>query len=205
MRCPRLTLVTDLTRSPHPIEALAAAAVAGGADAVQVRAPQISTAERAALIDLLIPVCRGRAMLLVNNDQNLAVTRDLGLHLPERAASPVAQNIRFLTRAVHGPDGASRRREADALIAGHIFESASKPGRPPLGVDGLRNIVAAAAVPVIAIGGITIDNVASCIEAGASGVAVIGAIHEADQPERAARDLRSLIDQALDHYVAEAH
>jgi thiamine-phosphate pyrophosphorylase len=80
--------------------------------------------------------------------------------------------------------------DADYLGVGPVWATPSKmDADPPIGLDGLRQICAAVAVPVIAIGGVDADNAASCIAAGASGVAVIRA---ATDPE-----LRRVVDQAL--------
>ena len=84
----------------------------------------------------------------------------------------------------------------DYLLAGHVFATVSKPGQPPLSLAGLGAIVAASPVPVLAIGGITPERVAATLAAGAAGVAVIGAIAEADDPHHAASDLRTAIERA---------
>ncbi len=64
-----------------------------------------------------------------------------------------------------------------------VFLTASKPGYgPALGLDGLTKIIAAAAGPVVALGGITPDNAALCRGAGASGIAVMGEVMRAADP-----------------------
>jgi thiamine-phosphate pyrophosphorylase len=80
--------------------------------------------------------------------------------------------------------------DADYLGAGPVWETPSKlDAEPPLGLDGLREICLAVAVPVVAIGGIDASNASGCIRAGAAGVAVI----------RAASDpsLRRAVDAAV--------
>ena len=59
---------------------------------------------------------------------------------------------------------------ASFVIAGHIFETPCKAELPARGLDFLKNICEAVTIPVFAIGGITVDNAQSCIEAGAAGV-----------------------------------
>jgi thiamine biosynthesis protein ThiS len=103
-------------------------------------------------------------------------------------------------RSVHTPEGAAAATGADYVLAGHVYPSPSKPGLPPLGPAGLSQIVAVAPCPVIAIGGITSDRVAEVMQAGARGVAVIGAIVEAGDPRAAARALRVAVDHAREHY-----
>jgi thiamine-phosphate pyrophosphorylase len=80
--------------------------------------------------------------------------------------------------------------DADYLGVGPVWATPSKEdAEPPIGLGGLREICAAVAVPVVAIGGVDAANAGACIEAGASGVAVI----------RAATDpnLRRAVDEAL--------
>jgi thiamine biosynthesis protein ThiS len=106
-------------------------------------------------------------------------------------------------RSVHSPEEAAISVGLDYLLAGHVYPSASKPGKPPLGLDGLRAIVAVSPCPVLAIGGITAACVPEVVRAGAHGVAVIGAIAEADDPRAAAQALRSALDDALQHQMHE--
>jgi len=80
--------------------------------------------------------------------------------------------------------------DADYVGAGPVWETPSKEDAdPPIGIEGLAAIAAAVDVPVIAIGGVDASNAASCIAAGAAGVAVI----------RAATDpnVRRVVDEAL--------
>jgi thiamine-phosphate pyrophosphorylase len=80
--------------------------------------------------------------------------------------------------------------DADYLGVGPIWPTPSKPdAEPPLGLDGLWQVCAAVAVPVVAIGGVDASNAADCIRAGAAGVAAV----------RAATDpaLRRAVDDAL--------
>jgi thiamine-phosphate pyrophosphorylase len=81
-------------------------------------------------------------------------------------------------------------------VFGHIHETPSHPGEPGRGLDALHEVVEAVNVPVIAIGGITAENIDEVLAAGASGVAVIRAISESANPETAARELRKALDRA---------
>lgn len=81
--------------------------------------------------------------------------------------------------------------DADYLGVGPVWATPSKADAdPPIGLEGLREIAAATATPVVAIGGIDASNAADCIRAGAAGVAVIRAARDA-------RALRAAIDAAL--------
>jgi len=86
-------------------------------------------------------------------------------------------------RSVHTVQEASAASDADYLIAGTVFPSAAKPGAAELlGLDGLRAIVSASAVPVLAIGGITPDRIADVLAAGAAGIAAIGLFIDSLKP-----------------------
>jgi thiamine-phosphate pyrophosphorylase len=84
---------------------------------------------------------------------------------------------------------------ADWLTFGHVFPTSSHPGEPPRGLGELRRVVEAVHRPVIAIGGIGVDQVAAARAAGASGIAVISAILDAEDPARATRELRKRLRQ----------
>jgi len=71
---------------------------------------------------------------------------------------------------------------ADYVLFGHIFSSTSKPGLEPRGVQALKNVVNEVALPVIAIGGITPQNVHEVRGAGAAGVAVMSGLLDAHDP-----------------------
>ncbi|HXG95693.1 MAG TPA: thiamine phosphate synthase [Gemmatimonadales bacterium] len=86
---------------------------------------------------------------------------------------------------------AARLSGADYLVVGPVFATASHPGRTPLGLATLQQIVAAAGdLPVIAIGGMTIDRVPEVRGAGAYGVAAIRALWDDAEPAAAARRMR---------------
>src|SRR5690606_7969722 len=94
-------------------------------------------------------------------------------------------------RSVHSVNEA-RQAEldgADYVIAGTIFPSPSHPGVVPGGTELLRNITPRLGIPVIAIGGITTDNIADCWSAGAERVAVISSLLRAENPRLVAERL----------------
>ncbi len=82
----------------------------------------------------------------------------------------------------------------DYAIAGPAYETASKPGYgPEIGRKGLAEIVRAARVPVIAIGGINVARVAEVLAAGVAGIAVMGSVMRAAYPEEAMRALLATV------------
>ena len=106
-----------------------------------------------------------------------------------RALNPlwwIGQSVHDLAEAE-----AARVSGADYLVVGPVFETASHPGRAPLGLETLKNIVTAAGdLPVIAIGGITVERVADVKTSGAYGVAAIRALWDDADPAAAARRMR---------------
>jgi thiamine-phosphate pyrophosphorylase len=83
---------------------------------------------------------------------------------------------------------------ADYLTFGHVYPTTTHPGLPPRGLAELAAIVQSVDVPVLAIGGITVDNLDAVLAAGCAGIAVISAILSSPDPTRAAADLRSALD-----------
>ena len=199
---PTLVLVTDAARlHGRDLAQVVRQAVEGGVTAVQLRD---KTASHEQLLEdgaCVRDAIAGRAMFFVNGDVDaaLALAAD-GVHLPERGPNVADVRARvgdamLISRAVHSVASALRaeREGADIVQLGTVFETASKPGAAPIGLDGLRAACGAVGVPVIAIGGITPDNAAAVLRAGAAGVAVIGAIFDADDPRRAAAGLRAAL------------
>ena len=106
-----------------------------------------------------------------------------GVHL--RADSMPAARVRAVAppgfligplgaRARRGRRGRRRAGGLDYLMFGTVFATASKPGRAPAGPSALAAVVAAARVPVLAVGGVTPDNLREVAAAGAAGFAAIG-------------------------------
>ncbi len=202
---PVLVLVTDNTRlRGRALENVVREAVLGGVAVVQLR-------EKAASHDALVAVGRrvrdaiaDHALFFVNGDVDAAIALGAdGVHLPEDGVSIVDVRARvgdrvLISCAVHSVVAAvqAERDGTDIVQIGTAFETASKPGRAPLGVDGVRAVCDAVRVPVIAIGGITTANTGDLLRAGAAGVAVIGAIFDADDPRAAAAELRASLDAA---------
>ena len=198
-------LVTDVRRARMPLLDLVTEAAAGGVDAIYLRDAGGSIDDLPLTTRTLRVQIGDAVTLLVNVGPQAALAIRTGLHLRERDMTPAAARAELgptvpIGRSVHTLEGAVAATEADYVLAGHVYSSPSKPGLAPLGLEGLAQIVAVAPCPVIAIGGITPDRVAEVIRTGARGVAVIGAIVEADNPRAAAGALRFAVDRALKHH-----
>jgi thiamine-phosphate pyrophosphorylase len=157
-------------------------AIRGGIDLVQIRELDIETRELARLVAGALGLAAGTPTRVLVNDRvdvAVAVGAD-GVHL--REASPSAHRIRdtwpalMIGRSVHSRDAMGGDARVDYWIAGTVFPSASKPDANVLGVEGFARLVdAAAGVPVVAIGGITETTLPRLVQAGAHGIAAIGA------------------------------
>ena len=183
-------------------------AVEAGVDLIQVRERDLEAAALAALVtDLLAITRRTPTRIVVNDRLDVAlVTGADGVHL--RADSIAVADARRLApagflvgRSVHGVADAAAAGDVDYLIAGTVFPSRSKDASHRLlGLDGLRAIVASAAAPVLAIGGVAAGHLDAIAAAGAAGIAAIGIfIRASDEVEQAgcrAFDLRAVIGEA---------
>lgn len=190
---PRLMLVTDrwATRGRKLADVVAAAA-AGGVGLVQVRERHLDDVDLGGLIIGLREAMPPDTILLVNDSVGLAVVLDIGLHLPSyRVHTAPGAEIRFGV-SVHNDRELDAALAAGAhyLVAGTIFDTTCKPDLAGVGVEWITRARARAGdVPIYGIGGITADNAADVIRAGAHGVAVRSAILEADDPRAAAAEL----------------
>ena len=191
-RWPIICLVTDRRRlSPGGDDAAAVRclidqlreAVDAGIDLVQIRERGLEDARLADLVAEAVGLARGSTTLIVVNDR-LDVALASGAHgvhlradsMPPRAARSVTPFGFLVGRSVHAKDEAiGMCAGVDYLVAGTVFPTASKPGADRLlGEAGLAEIVRSVAVPVLAIGGITRENVSRVAAAGAAGIAGIG-------------------------------
>jgi len=195
-----LYLVTDagLSRGRTHVE-IVEAAVRGGVTVVQYREKSAPTRQMVEEARQLRELCRAAGVPFIVNDRidvALAVDAD-GVHVGQD------DMLASLARALIGKGkilGVSAGNEeearkatadgADYIGASPIFATPTKPDAPaPMGIEGLRRLARAVSIPVVAIGGMTAENAATVIHAGAAGVAVVSAIVGAEDVEAAARKI----------------
>jgi len=185
---------------------IAQRAIDGGADVIQLRDKERSSRELVQVGRELRGITRKTGTLLIVNDRlDVALACDAdGVHVgQDDMRADIARQIAppgFIIGVSVGTIDEAVRAEthgADYLAVSPVFSTASKynagPGR---GLDILREIRQAVRIPVIAIGGITKNNVQEVILAGADGVAVISAVVGSPDITRAARDLKTIIRKA---------
>ena len=177
------------------------AAVRGGVSVVQLREKECSTRAFIQLAEQLLPHLRAAGVPLIINDRvdvALAVGAD-GVHVGQ-SDMPAAQARKLL-----GPErllGLSLEYKdqfydpditlVDYVAASPVFATPTKTDTaPPWGLEGLRALCRVSPKPVVAIGGINLDNAAAVRQAGAAGLAVVSALCAAPDPEAAARALKA--------------
>jgi thiamine-phosphate pyrophosphorylase len=199
----QLYLVCDATPDGSELPDLLRAAVAGGVDVVQLREKLLPDDELLAVAHATSALCRQLGTLLIVNDRPWVAQKAGadGVHVGQDDM-PVAQ-----VRELVGPEmlvGLSTHspRQVDAVDphlvdyigVGPIHQTPTKPGRPAVGVELIRYAAAHSPVPFFAIGGLDAGNLAQALDAGARRVCVLRAIAAAEDPQRAARELREALD-----------
>jgi len=192
---------------------VAEAALEAGAPTLQVRLKSGTDGDRYRLAHAIAERCQAAAATcLINDRADLAVAVDAdGVHVgADDLPVPVVRRIVGPGALVGGtardPDTARRLvgEGASYLGVGPTFATTSKTGLPdPIGVAGVRAVVDAVDVPVIAIAGITADTVEAVMATGAWGVAVIGAVVDSPDPHTATHDLMLAVTKAVDALRAE--
>lgn len=178
--------------------AVAAAILAGGCAAIQLRAKQLADRDRLALARHIGALARARSVPFVINDRpDLAILAGADeLHLGQDDL-PIAEARRIvgsmpIGRSTHelAQARAALAEGADRIGFGPVFDTRSKERPDPtVGLAMLAEVVRAVAIPVVAIGGITLERAGDVRATGVANAAVIAALGEAADPEQAARDL----------------
>jgi thiamine-phosphate pyrophosphorylase len=172
------------------------AAVRGGVDLVQLREKQLPDGELLSVLEEARAVTRRLGVPLVVNDRpDLAVLVGADFVHVGQDDLPVAAARRFglpVGLSTHSREELARA-EADYVGVGPVYATPTKEGRPPVGLDYVRHAAAQARLPWFAIGGIDESNVAEVVAAGATRIAVVRAIGDADDTGRAAAVLRAAL------------
>jgi thiamine-phosphate pyrophosphorylase len=187
---------------PETVLAQAAAVLEGGARMLQYRDKHRPADERLGLARRLAGICRARgAWFVVNDDLELALAAGAdGVHLGQSDGAVARARARLGAQAVIGVTchdalhlaRTAQAQGADYVAFGRFFPSTTKPDAPPASPDTLRAARAELSAPLVAIGGVTPDNGAVLLEAGAHWLAAIGALFGAPDPQAAARAFRAL-------------
>ena len=195
----RLIAITDHIRDGQ--EGLiwrASAAAHGGATCIQLRLKDVSARD---LVGVAKELVRAVGVPVIVNDRaDVAISAGAaGVHLgiddvPPSAIRLIAPDNFIIGVSVGNDAEVENSSGADYAGIGPFFRTASKDDAGvPLGPEGFARLAAATRLPAVAVGGVTAENAALPIQAGAAGIAVIAGVFASSDPEAAARRLRSAI------------
>jgi len=189
------------------LEEILDGAIAGGCRMVQLREKEWPSGRLLPLAERLRDRCRLAGVTFIVNDRvdlALAVGAD-GVHLgqddlPGRVARPLLRPGMILGRSTHSVAQArdAQGEGADYIAVGSMFPTRTKPDFELVGPELIRAIRPETRSPLVGIGGVTRENVAEVIRAGADGVAVISAVCGAPDPAAATREFLEAIRTARD-------
>ena len=200
---PPLLVISDRGQARRPLVEIAAAAFRAGCRWFSLREKDLPAAERLDLLRALVTLGRPfGATITAHEDIDAVVASGAGgVHLPG-GGDPAAAWRRLPAGLVgvsaHSPEEAAAQLKAgaDYVTLSPIFLTASKPGYgPAIGLDALAAAARLSSGPVVALGGISAGNLAACLAAGARGIAVMGEIMRAADPEATVRRLLAAFEK----------
>ncbi|MFA5881927.1 MAG: thiamine phosphate synthase [Eubacteriales bacterium] len=186
---PKIYVITNRTQtSGRSLSSVVKEVIAGGADAVVLREKDLCPLKLYRLADKIKEFCAGtKTKLFINSSVEVALACDAdGVHLGYGSLPlEIVRGIlpgKTIGVSVHNREEAEQAQtgRADYILAGHIFSTASKPGRSGQGTEFIRTLVSGTSLPVIGIGGINAKNAGQVIRAGAVGIAVMSLVMESD-------------------------
>lgn len=201
----RLYVIIDRAASVgRDLADLAAAAIRGGADVVQLRDKTASHREFLKEAQRVVSVTRRSSVPLIINDR-IPVARAVGadgVHLgQDDVAIAIARRRlgpgRLIGKSTHSLEQAlaAQGEGADYIGFGPVFPTPTKPDYGSVGISMIRQVVDTVTIPVVCIGGIDGGLLPQVLRAGAACVAVVRAVCAAPDPEAAARALKHQIEQ----------
>lgn len=189
-----------VTDGKKPIEKLAEIilSVSDIVDYIHIREKNKTARDIVYLVELLLEKGVRKRKLVINDRLDVALITGIeNVHLPISGLPVNKVKSRFPNMrvgvSVHSLEEAFIAKEAgaDYCFFGNVFETNSKKGLPGKGVVLLEDIVQEMTVPVIAIGGITLDNMEKVLETNVKGIAVMSYIFSSIDPARDAKLLKS--------------
>jgi thiamine-phosphate pyrophosphorylase len=201
-----LTAITDLKAEEPESLARIEASLRGGVDLIQLRSKHLSDSILYRLgVQIKKLADRYGKIFIVNDRVDLAKAVDAdGVHLgqddlPMEAARRILQDpSKWIGISTHSLEQAVRAEEtgADYIGVGPIFQTPTKPGYLPVGLDLIEKVRERITIPFVAIGGIDGNNIEEVLSHGAMNVAIVRAVLGQADPYEAARKLKT----TLEHY-----
>jgi thiamine-phosphate pyrophosphorylase len=203
----QLHVLTDIvlqTRFSHT--QLTQLAIKGGADTIQFRQKSGSTREMIKLASEMKTLCADNEVAFIVNDRvDIAIAAEAdGIHLGQDDF-PIPLARRLLGEDVIIGGSAATMEEAQACFSegadyvgfGPVYPTTSKEDAGPVsGAELLKKVVQSISLPIIAIGGVSVENVHEVMKAGAHGIAVISAVCCQEDPEQATRALDQVLQMS---------
>jgi thiamine-phosphate pyrophosphorylase len=198
---PRLYAIADA--SFGDVITIAKSLFEGGVQFVQVRSKKAPAGELLNDLEQILALAPNGARVLANDRTDIALVAGAhGVHLGQSDLPPVAArqllgNDRIIGLSTHGM---AQAIEADSLpidyiAVGPIFVTSTKENaEPTVGIHGLAEICRTVRKPVVAIGGVRLENASEILAAGASSLAVIGDLLKADDVTRRAREWVDILE-----------
>ncbi|MGO8817266.1 MAG: thiamine phosphate synthase [Terriglobia bacterium] len=200
----QLYYITDRTQiKSRTLDTCIAEAIDAGVDWVQIREKDLPARRLLGLAEAAVARARraGRTRVMVNDRLDVALAANAhGVHLGTRSM-PV-ETVRSLAPrefivgvSCHSIEESlsAEAAGADYILLGPIFATPSKLSYgPPLGLEKLREVTAQVTIPVFALGGISSERVAICLQNGAAGIAGIRIFQDGDLIEAVVRELREI-------------
>lgn len=200
----RLYFIADARPGGRPLADVLPAALRGGVDLFQLRMKDADDDAILAAAAVAREACAAAGALFVLNDRpELAAAAGAdGVHVgqddePIERARALAGPDRLVGISTHSPEQIAAAGPADYLGVGPLHVTPTKPGRPAVGLGLVEHAAVHAPRPWFAIGGVDAATAGAVLAAGATRIAVVRAIAEAGDPERAARELRTALDAIL--------
>jgi thiamine-phosphate pyrophosphorylase len=194
-----LVVVEAGLAAPRSVIEVVQAALAGGARAVQLRNKGDTARELRAAGERLAPLVKQASGLFFVNDRlDVALTLEAdGVHvgsedLPVAAVRATAPKGFLIGRSADDPEIARQAVAdgADYIGCGTVFTTATKQDAGEvIGVEGLLRVVETVPVPVVGIGGITVERAREVVRSGAAGVAVVSSVMSASDPAAVVRTM----------------
>ncbi len=188
--CPKLYLITDRKRSRKPLYEVIKEAAQAGIDAVQLREKDLSAKSLYGIAKDLKPFLKEKGVKLFINDRvdvALAVGAD-GVHLgggslPISVVKSIAASL-IVGYSAHNVEEAmyAEKEGADFITLSPIFPTKKDYEAKPIGVSSIVEVRKKVNIPILALGGINLENIEDVLLSGAFGVAFIGLVFESDNP-----------------------
>jgi len=202
----RLHILTDtVLQSRFSHLELVRMAIKGGADTIQFRQKVGATREMIEIVRQLKQLCLDSGVTLIVNDRvDIAIAAEAdAVHLgQDDFPIPLARKLLGESRIIGGSAATLEEAQkclvegADYIGFGPVYATASKADADPVtGIKLLKQAVEIISLPIIAIGGISVENAPEVMRAGAQGIAVISAVCCQEDPEQATRALRQALQE----------